>query len=116
MTPQEFVIELYAEIVEENNAVYRELFIKTSIDEVSDTYWKSALSFFKNLSSAQQEIFFKVIRQVTVDTTSNLLGIIDGSSPLGSSGPEVALIQDSGKLSGDLQDLFLTEDERLRLA
>ncbi|MDP2810075.1 MAG: hypothetical protein Q8O34_07995 [Rhodocyclaceae bacterium] len=111
MTPQEFVIRLRGAVVEENTAIYRDLFSSTSIEKASDPYWRRALGLFGALSPEQREVFLEVVRQVAVDTTSNVLGVIDGVNALGG-GEEFELDLDGKKLSGDLQSLFLAEEER----
>jgi hypothetical protein len=112
MTPQEFVSQLRIEVVSENTTIYRGLFSNTPIEEASDPYWKRALELFGNLSPGEKEVFFEVIRQVAVDTTSNVLGLIDGVNSLHGISGELELRLGGKKLSGDLQSLFLVEEER----
>jgi hypothetical protein len=83
------------------------------MENVSDPYWKRALTLFNGLSAEQQEVFFEVIRQIAVDTTSNVLGVIDGVNALDRAEDQFVLTCESGaELSGDLQSLFLAEDEQ----
>ena len=112
MKPQEFVLQLRAVVIDENFSLYQDMFRDTPLEKVSDPYWKRALTFFRTLNAEQQEIFFEVIRQIVVDTTANVLGVIDGVSTL-KSNVELALtcINDQSVLSGELQDLFLVEEE-----
>lgn len=112
MTPQKFVSQLRKEVVDENTTIYRGLFSNTPIKKASDPYWKRALELFGNLSPEQKEVFFEVIRQIAVDTTSNVLGVIDGVNTLQGINGELELHIDGKKLSGDLQSLFLVEEER----
>lgn len=111
MSPKEFAGGLYSAIVDENIVIYRDLFINTEISEVTDPYWTNALSLFKSLSVEQQKVFFSIIKQIIVDTTSNVLGVIDGVNAFND---ENFLIYRSGSskpLSGDLQGLFLLEED-----
>jgi hypothetical protein len=117
MTPQDFVNRLQFSVVEENMEIYRGLFASTSVELASDIHWKHALRFFADLSPDQQEIFFDVIRQVIVDTTSNLLGIVDGVNTLEGVVDTFELsCGGTHKLSGDLQSIFLASDEMSRNA
>lgn len=112
MKPKEFVAQLRTAVIEENIGIYRDLFSNTSIERASDPYWKRALTLFSELSPAQREVFFEIIRQATVDTTSNVLGVIDGVNSLEDANATFELTCGSEQLNGDLQSLFLTEEER----
>ena len=112
MTAQKFVSQLRKEIVNENTTIYCGLFSNTLIKNATDPYWKRALELFGKLSPEEKEVFFEVIRQITVDTTSNVLGVIDGVNTLQGINGEFELRLDGKKLSGDLQSLFLVEEER----
>jgi hypothetical protein len=112
MTPKEFAIRLRKGVVEENTLIYRDLFSGTPVEKASDAYWRRAIKLFAALSKEQKEVFFEVIRQVTVDTTSNILGVIDGVSTLEDVREELELSLGRDRISGDLQSLFLAEEER----
>lgn len=113
MKPKEFVIDLHKIVVDENIESYKNLFENTALDEASDPYWRNALTLFNSLSQGQREILFSILKQVMIDTTSELLGIIDGSSYFTEQKDEFLLLdkKNNETLSGDLQDLFLEEDE-----
>jgi len=114
MNPKGFVTEIKTTIVEENLSIYKDLFSSTSIKDVTDEYWKRALTLFNSLPAEQREVFFEVIRQTMVDTTSNILGIIDGVSVINHESDEFSLTygDDKKSLFGDLQSLFLAEEEK----
>lgn len=113
MNPKDFVIGLKTTVVEENLSIYKDLFSSTSIKDVTDEYWKRALTLFNSLPAEQREVFFEVIRQTMVDTTSNILGVIDGVSIMNDEADEFSLTygDDKKSLPGDLQSLFLAEEE-----
>lgn len=113
MTPNEFVGFLQKDIVEDNTAIYRGLFEKTSDLEATDPYWKKALGLYHALTAEQKAVFFDVVRQITVDAVSNVLGVIDGVNSLTGIGGEFELKFKGAKLNGDLQSLFLIQEERL---
>ncbi|MCM2604230.1 hypothetical protein NDQ57_05890 [Rossellomorea marisflavi] len=49
----------------------------------------------------------RIIEQTMIDTISNMLGVIDGSSTLKDCPVEPELLLDSNGTEGELQDLFL---------
>ena len=98
-------------VVKANVATYRELFTKTKVEQTADPYWKSALAFFEGLNEKEKETFFAILKQVSIDTVSNVASAIDGSSDIGLK-EEIRLINRNGiSISGDLQDCFLAAVE-----
>jgi len=94
-------------VVKINFTSYRELFTKTKPEQATDPYWKSALALFAGLNQSEKETFFSILKQVAVDTVSNVAGAIDGSSDIGLK-EDIRLIDRDGKpISGCLQDYFL---------
>ena len=94
-------------VVKANLTTYRELFTKTKAEQTADPYWKSALAFFEGLNEKEKETFFAILKQVSIDTVSNVAGAIDGSSDIGLK-EEIRLIDRNGiSISGDLQGCFL---------
>ena len=53
------------------------------------------------------------MQQTMIDTISNMLGIIDGSSTLSGCDAEPKLYLDDADTDGDLQDLFLEYVEEI---
>ena len=99
-------------VVKANLATYRELFAKTKGEETTDPYWKSALTLFASLNQKEKETFFAVLKQVSVDAVSNVVGAIDGCTDIGIK-EEILLTDKRGRvISGNLQDLFLAAVER----
>ena len=94
-------------VVKANLTTYRELFTKTKTEQAADPYWKSALNLFAGLSLEEKETFFAILKQVSADTVSTVVGAIDGSSDIGLK-EEVRLVDGNGKvICGSLQDYFL---------
>lgn len=113
MTSEHFAAGLMQSVVDDNVSTYRELFANTLPDDASDPYWKRSLALYHTLTPDQQSVFFEVIRQVSVDTTSNVLGVIDGVNFIAGGDEEFTLIYGRDqKISGDLQSLFLVEEEQ----
>ncbi len=114
MKPEKFVSNIRQSILADNLIIYRELFNETEIDQATDKYWKEALQLYKKLDKDDQEILFKIMRQVTADTISNLFGVLDGVSWLEDQEDDFKLSIDNDKqekLNGDLQDIFLEAEE-----
>jgi len=99
-------------VVKENVEVYQDMFTSVSSDGASDPYWKRALTLYEALSHDQRSVLFEIMRQVAVDTTSNVLGIIDGVNFVEGLPEDFMLLYGRDKkLSGDLQSLFWVEEE-----
>lgn len=111
MPPKEFVKMVQKHLIDENMGIYKKIFHETSLDDASDDYWKNALTLFRKLDDDDRDIFFRVMRQVSVDTMSSFFSIVDGTSYLGEEISEVTLNENKQKISGDLQDLFLEAEE-----
>jgi hypothetical protein len=113
MTQQELINRIRAEIIDQNLAIYRDLFATTDAANASDPYWKRALGLHSTLSDEQKAVLFQIVRQVMVDTCSNLLGVFDGVNWLEGQTEGFKLTTESGseKLNEGLQDLLLGAEE-----
>lgn len=113
MKPIEFVKGLRNAVVEDNLSIYKNLFENTELNSVTDSYWKDALAFFNKLDFKDKEVFFKVIRQIEVDTISNILGVLDGVSWIEGQKGNFKLVVDNSNdvINGELQDKFLELEE-----
>lgn len=84
---------------------------------VTDPYWKRLLTLYRGLPPRQRKVVLEIMRQVQVDTVSELFGIFDGTSALAGRSEDFELFHKKGqkrvRLNGDLQDLFLEKIERL---
>ena len=47
---------------------------------VTDPYWKRLLTLYRGLPPRQRKVVLEIMRQVQVDTVSELFGIFDGTS------------------------------------
>jgi hypothetical protein len=115
MNQHQFVSGIRSAVLDQNISLYRDIFAKTESINATDHYWKGALEFYAQLNENQREMLFQITRQIMVDTTSNLLGILDGVNWL--EGQEDAFIliteNSSEQLNNGLQDLFLSSEENL---
>lgn len=110
---EKFVKEVYNSLVKEDEEVYRDLFNNTDINDDIIPYWKDALKLYSKLSDNDREIFFKVIKQITIDTISSLFGIIDGCTTIDDKGIETKLLLGEQDTEGELLDLFLAYVEEI---
>jgi len=108
-----FIKSIYKSIVEENRSLYKNLFDNTDVDKESDEYWKKSLKLYNSLSEENKEILIIIIQQTMIDTISNMLGIIDGSSTLSGCDTEPKLYLNDADTDGELQDLFLEYVEEI---
>lgn len=102
-----FVKSLYDSIIKENLQLYKDLYETTKVTPDIDEYWKKSLDLYHGLSDEQKAVLMKVIEQTMIDTISNVLGVIDGSSTLENGPSEIKLLIDSKETDGDLQGNFL---------
>ncbi|QGM30569.1 transposase [Psychrobacillus sp. FSL K6-2843] len=102
-----FIKSLYESIVNENLQLYKDLYVTTNVTSKTDDYWKKAIGFYDSLTDENKDILMNIIEQTMIDTISNMLGVIDGSSTLNDCSLEPKLLLDSIDTEGELQDLFL---------
>lgn len=112
MNTEEFVNKIKHSVIESNQETYRFLLSNTTEENASDEYWKKLLKIFHSLSPNDQEFLLMVMKQVSVDTLSNLFGILDGSSEIGAKFEDFELIHKNSKnkINNDLQDTFMREN------
>jgi len=112
MTPEEFVVSIRAEVLDQNLRAYDEI-LATPLPDVKDERWRQILGQFVAMTKGQQEAVRLLVRQSMVDTISSVLGILDGTSLLEHYRERFALTygEEGEKLNGDLQDFFLAEEE-----
>lgn len=102
-----FVKSLYESIVKENFQLYKDLYETTYVTSKTDDYWKKTIGFYDSLADGNKDTLMKIIEQTMIDTISNMLGVIDGSSTLKDCFLEPKLLLDSIDTEGKLQDSFL---------
>jgi len=112
MTAKEMAKALHAEVVEGNLAEYRRILDDAVRKPPHDPYWRNVAALFQSIPADQKDHFLAVFRQVTVDAVSNVVGVLDGTSPLNGQMQRLTLTDSEGKkLNGCLQDQFLAIDE-----
>ncbi|MBP3139110.1 hypothetical protein ACTFQ5_20965 [Aliivibrio fischeri] len=113
MKPESFVKNTRSSIIDLNLGLYKEMFENGSEGQATDLYWKEALTFFSKLNQSEKDVFFKIIRQVSVDTTSSIFAVLDGVSEFEDQDQEFILStkESNDCLNGSLQDLLLELEE-----
>jgi len=111
MTPKDFVACLRREVLEANLTLYRQNLGRSSPALAEpQTLWPKMTELYQSLTEEQRRQFMEGIRQVMVDTLSNVLRILDGSTMLEHHRGYFHLTYDDElrELNGELQDLFLS--------
>ncbi len=101
-----FVKSLYETIVSDKE-LYRNQLDSSNINKIKEEYLKQVLDIYINASEEKKNALIDFIKLVMIDTISNVLGIIDGSSTLNGCDAEIKLYLNDADTEGELQDLFL---------
>lgn len=113
MNADQFVKRILKAVVEDGVASYRRNLAHPG--DVTDPYWKRLLALYRSLAPAQRRVLLEIMRQVEIDTVSEIFGILDGTSALRGAIEDFELVHGSGKkrvrLNGELQDRFLATVE-----
>jgi len=110
-TPTDFISELHARVVDENTIIYQQLLSANPAQ--AKGAWQQMIQLFATLDQSQKDAFVRLLRQVSVDSVSSVLLVIDENSMAREAENQLRLFNGVNKLvSGDLQDSFLAEEER----
>lgn len=109
-----FVRELRRFVIDFDHSQYRKQLEESEIGEVKDEFWLSVVKFYQNLDAESQKTFFSILRQIKVDNTSLILGILDGNMILENQEKDFFLAIEGSKdpLNGELQEMFLELEEQ----
>lgn len=107
MMQKELITAIYNSILIENVEIYKSLFETTKIGPKTTEYWKSSLGLYEKLTDADKKVLLNIIEQTMIDTISNMLGAIDGTSTLAGFESNIELTVQKQCVQGDLQDLFI---------
>lgn len=113
MTPEEFVACIRRAVLDDNLAAYRRyLEPATAATTGPHSEWYQVAEVYGALSDEQRGAMISVLRNAIVDTLSNVLGILDGTTLLATYRERFRLTygDDQQQLNGDLQDLLLSEE------
>lgn len=101
------------QIVVQETGEYLQLIDSTNENEITDDRWRQAYDLYHGLDTENRGRFETLVRLVTIDTISSLLGLIDGVSSFEGQTDEFELTYADDVISGDLQDTFLARIEDL---
>lgn len=112
MTPQDFVGCVRREVIEQNLRTYEDL-LATPVDHIRDEQWRRIATNYVSMNEEQRTAVLVLTRKAMIDTASNILGILDGTSLLENYREAFALTYGAAgrQLNGDLQDYFLADLE-----
>lgn len=82
MKPEDFINKLKDSVLDESMKFYIETLNTKDIPDNTIQHWKDALNLFNKLEKKEQKILLSIIQQTIIDTTSTILGVIDGSTSL----------------------------------
>lgn len=109
-SPIDFTTSLHVKVVDENTIIYQQLL--SSDPAQAKGAWQQMIQLFATLDQSQKEAFVRLMRQVSVDTVSSVLLVMDENSMEQEPENQLRLFNGANELvSGDLQDLFLAEEE-----
>ncbi len=111
MTPEEFVSCIRREVLEANLATYKRD-LETSLSNSRKSHWAKTAKFYNSLTEEQRNQFIEAVQQIMLDTLSNVLGVLDGSTLLEKHRDYFHLTygQTPTELNGDLQDILLSPE------
>jgi len=107
MNNKVFVKKIYESIIVQNSEINKDIFQNTDMNTVKNAYWVNALKFYKELSEENKDTLFMIIKQIQVDTISNLFGVIDGVVTFSEDVNNFNFSINNEEIHGELQDLFL---------
>lgn len=105
MATEFFVQQIKRDIVDENTAYYVDILENFDISELSGDFWYDTIKCYRTLSSDEKKSFDTFIRQIIIDTLSNIFGIVDGTVDFPT---ELELRDESDNRLEDIQDHFLS--------
>lgn len=112
MTPDILVKSLYEIAVSESIASYSTALGQSNLEEIDNEEWKSVHQLFHKLSDKERASILLLMKSISVDTLSVVLGVIDGSVVAGDYFEDFTLTYNEGEnLVGDLQGKMLEIDD-----
>lgn len=79
MKEKNLALALKNKVIDENILFYKNTLDSFNKDEITDLHWKKLIDFYRQQPEENKDLFVRTIRQVAIDSVSNILGIIDGS-------------------------------------
>lgn len=109
MTKEEMIDGLKKRVVDLSLEGFIKMFNEAKIGPKSDKYWTDATTFYKGLSEEEKRIFFSIVKQIKIDTLSDILAFLDGVYWVEGQEEDLKLVSldnPEEKLNEDLLDIF----------
>jgi hypothetical protein len=103
----------FLELVDEAGRDYATA-LRTPLAEATDPLYRKAIALHESLTPQERAALVAFARQAFIDGISTVLGVLDGTTPLGKHGFQTLELKRKGrasKVNGDLQDYFLAAIE-----
>ena len=113
MRLEKFVNLIREEAIDDEIQLFREILAEDDRN-VTDPYWRNVRSLVAKLKPSDVECVLSIVRQVSVDATAVVLGILDGTCCVTNEKMEIRL-EVNGQVysSGELQEqLFIQEQKQ----
>lgn len=111
MDSKEFVRSIYETASEDVVYSYRTMFPLSKLDGSESEEWRSIHYFVNSLSESEKKILEKLMKNVSVDTLTRAMGVLDGSVVMEEYYEEFELTYDGGgDLTGSLRDILVELD------
>lgn len=102
---------IHRDVTRENLRLFYKRYAIADTDKTRSESFRRAMILFRSLPPDQQKTFFEVIRQVSVDTASTALGIIEGTTSAVGLDGEFSLLYDGLEIGRSIQTDFLVIEE-----
>jgi hypothetical protein len=109
MTKEEMVNGLKKRIIDSSLQIYIEIFDEAKTELKQDKYWIDAATFYKRLSKEEKSIILRIVRQIQIDTLSEVFAYLDGVYWVEGQEEDLKLVSldnPEEKLNEDLLDTF----------
>lgn len=100
--------KVYATLVEESLEFYKNMFETKDYSNFRDNYWTNAIDLYRTIDRNQKCIFYEILKQVIIDTSATLMGLLEGSSCLVGGGNFESKITFDGVEIQYMQDYFMS--------
>lgn len=102
---------IHYEIAIDNLDIFRRRYFETEYRSVTNPGFRRAMELAQHLSESDRSTLLEIIRQVSVDTASTVLGILEGTVVPDQIEGEISVIYDDEDISDEIQSMFLIVEE-----
>lgn len=113
ISPEEFISLFYRKVIESNTKIYNEMYIEGFDQPSTDPYMRRAFDLVSRISTKDRETLLSIIKQIMIDTSSNIFGIFDGITDFSpfNEAFKITYGADGELINGELQSAFLARSE-----